>query len=53
MGNGPVEPSADMRSMAKTVRDAYLALVQEGFTEKQALQITTELMRAAMGGGAK
>lgn len=49
MTNGPVEPSADARAAARGLRDYYLALVQEGFTQGQALTIIGEVLRAAGG----
>lgn len=39
MSNGPIEPAAEMRMLATTLRQYFLALVQEGFTEQQALII--------------
>lgn len=36
--NGPIEPSAEMRVLAKTLRQMYLALVMEGFTPSEAMQ---------------
>jgi len=35
----PVEPSADLRTFANFLHQAYVALVAEGFTEKQALAV--------------
>lgn len=43
---GPVEPSADMRTGAKAMREMFLALIAEGFTERQALAIIGEAIRA-------
>lgn len=39
--NGPIkiEPSAEQRAAAKSVRQMFVALVDEGFTEPQALVI--------------
>jgi hypothetical protein len=37
--NGPVEPSADIRAMAKNLRQMYLALTMEGFSQTEALKI--------------
>lgn len=50
MSNGPVEPSSDARQMAKAVRDVFLALLAEGFNEKQALIIIGQMMAAGQGG---
>jgi hypothetical protein len=44
---GPVEPSADMRTMAKALREMYLALIAERFTERQALAILGEAIKIA------
>lgn len=43
----PFEPSADMRAMAKTTRNMYMALVQEGFTKNEAMQILGSMLTAA------
>lgn len=51
-GNGPIEPSADARALARAVFDQYLALTQEGFSEGQALRIVGEMIRGVSGGGA-
>lgn len=39
MINGPVEPNADMRVAAREVHEMYIALKEEGFTEREALTI--------------
>ncbi len=49
MNNGPIEPSADLRELANTLRQTYVALTQEGFTEEQALFIIGQII-AANGG---
>ena len=36
---GPVEPTADLRLMANTLRQMYVALTLEGFTPNEALVI--------------
>jgi len=43
--NGPVEPAADMRVYASTLRQMYLALVQEGFKPQEAMSIIAEVIR--------
>jgi hypothetical protein len=48
--NGPIEPAADLRQLASVLRQTYLAPVQEGFTEQQALAIIGQIL-AAHGGG--
>lgn len=35
--NGPEEPSSDARQFAARLRDLFVALTAEGFTERQAL----------------
>lgn len=44
MTNGPVEPRADLRVSANELRQYFIALVGEGFTEKQALQIVGAIL---------
>jgi hypothetical protein len=46
--NGPIEPAADYRAMAYTVRQMFLALVQEGFSEQQALVIVGSIIAASI-----
>lgn len=36
---GPKEPSADFRQAAAAVRQVFIALMNEGFSEQQALKI--------------
>lgn len=48
--NGPREPSADMRQAAAALREMYIALLNEGFTEDQALAIIGHIMTAQMPG---
>jgi hypothetical protein len=52
MTNGPIEPAADLRQLANTLRQTFLALVQEGFTEQQALTIIGQILAAQSGGQA-
>lgn len=40
------EPSADLRMAASALRQMYIALIQEGFTEAEALHIISEMMRS-------
>lgn len=47
--NGPTEPSADMRSIAFHLRQYHVALVQEGFTDAQALTIIGYTLASAIG----
>ena len=44
MRNGPIEPAADLREAASTLRQMYLALTYEGFTESEALIIVGHLL---------
>jgi hypothetical protein len=46
-----VEPSAEHRVFAKMVRQMFLALVAEGFTEQQALVIVGQVMALAVKAG--
>lgn len=47
---GHEEPSSDMRQVARACRDMYVALVQEGFSANEALQILGTVIRSSMGG---
>lgn len=49
MSNGPIEPKADMRQAANDLRQMFIALTQEDFTEHQALVIIGQIL-AANGG---
>ena len=46
MGGVPYEPSADMRALARGLKDMYEALVAEGFSEHQAITIIGEVLAA-------
>jgi hypothetical protein len=48
MTGGPIEPSADLREMAKGLFEQYVALIEAGFTSHQALAIIGHIM--AVGG---
>jgi len=52
VSNGPIEPNADMRVMANALRQMFLALIQEGFNEQQAMQIVGVTLAASFGNGA-
>lgn len=43
---GPREPSANSRQSARALRDYFLALIAEGFTEDQALRLIGAIMAA-------
>jgi hypothetical protein len=49
------EASATARVVARTLRDLYVALVGEGFTENQALIVVTQCIAAqiAFGGNSE
>lgn len=49
--NGPVEPAAAFRGMARELRQVYIALINEGFTEHEALAIIGQIIAAQAGGG--
>jgi len=49
VSNGPVEPSADMRQLARACRDMYDALLLEGFDERQALTMLGYVIGANRG----
>lgn len=42
-----IEPSADMRQAAIVARQMFLALVEQGFTEEQALKVVIATMVSA------
>lgn len=44
------EPSAAVRMAASGVREVFVSLVDEGFTEQQALDILSRLLAAQQGG---
>ena len=46
MSNGPIEPDAGKRVAAKELRQMFLALTQEGFSEQQALVIIGQILAA-------
>jgi hypothetical protein len=45
----PMEPSADLRTLANTLRQMYVALLAEDFTEQQALVILGQVLSASAG----
>lgn len=51
--NAPQEPSAEIRTAASALRQMYVALTNEGFTEHQALVIIGHALAAGQAGGAK
>lgn len=51
MSRGQEEPSADMRQLARTYRDMYVALIAEGFSPSEALSIMGHVISGAFGGG--
>ena len=52
-GPAPIEPSSDLRTFAANMRQMFVALTAEGFTEQQALSIIGEVLRGSFGGGAR
>lgn len=48
--NGPTEPSADLRGMASSLWQMYVALTLEGFSEAQALTIIGQIIIAGQKG---
>lgn len=46
--NIPQEASAGNRSLARNLRDMHVALVAEGFTERQATVMVSEVLKAAV-----
>lgn len=46
----PVEPSADLRTVAHTLRETFVALTAEGFTDQQALVIIGQILAAGIAG---
>jgi hypothetical protein len=49
--NGPIEPSADLRQAASALRQMFIALLAEGFDERQALVIVGQILAANSQGG--
>jgi glutathionylspermidine synthase len=48
--NAPREPSAELRKAASQLHQMFIALLQEGFTEAQALQVVAAILQANGGG---
>jgi hypothetical protein len=53
MDRPKMEPNADVRSIANTLRQMYVALLDEGFTEQQALVLLGQTISASIAGNAK
>ena len=47
----PIEPSAEMRQLANVLRQMYVALLDQGFTVPEALQIIGYTLAANAGKG--
>jgi len=47
---GLVEPAAEWRNAAKQVYEMYVAFIQSGFTEQQALELVKQLVKNQPGG---
>lgn len=43
-----IEPSADIRASARHIRELFLALLEQGFTEAQASSILGTMLGTAM-----
>lgn len=48
--NPPREPSSDMRQAARALHETFTALINEGFTERQALAVIGQILAANNGG---
>lgn len=48
--NGPVEPHADIRQATAVSFQVYVALVEQGFTEQQALYLVAQMVRPQQTG---
>lgn len=46
MGNGPREPSADLRLAASGLHEMFTALLEQGFTEDQALTMLARVINS-------
>lgn len=51
MGSYPQEPNADMREAALGMRGLYVALVEAGFSEGEAMHMVTEILRQMVESG--
>lgn len=47
--NGPIEPRADLRAAANDLRQLYLSLIQEDFSESEALTLIGHILAASRG----
>jgi hypothetical protein len=50
-GPESIEPDAQMRALAATCWQMFVALTREGFTESQALEIIGHAIKANTAGG--
>jgi hypothetical protein len=48
--NNPQEPTAEIRQAASFVRQWFIGLINEGFTEQQALVIIGQMIVGGSGG---
>lgn len=48
--SGGVEPSAEIRAAAHQLREMYVSLLMEGFTEEQSLRIVGYALSSGGGG---
>jgi len=49
MTSPPMEPAAEIRRLANAVRQVYVALINEGFSEAQALTVVGQILIANAG----
>ena len=49
--NGPVEPASDLRQLASFLRQTFVALTAEGFSEQQALVIIGQIISSNRSDG--
>lgn len=49
VGPAVEEPSADARTFARAMRDLFIALQAEGFSERQAILLLGQAIAAAQG----
>jgi hypothetical protein len=48
--DGPVEPSAQMRAFARTVREIHVAFVEAGFSDEVSQRLVGVVLVASRGG---
>ena len=53
MSKAPEEASAQMRQFARAIRDMYVAMLAEGFTPLEAMQLLGQVVSAGIIAGGK